>query len=174
MSGALSSSVFDELVGQHAVVDQLREAVAGQGMTHAWLFTGPPGSGRSVAARAFAAALQCRTGGCGHCEDCHQVLAGTHADVAVVVPEGFDANDVIKIAYGRYDLSLGGGLNKVAGKVFRIGHLGWLNEIMVLQALGGVELAMRDVGIPFEPGVGVGAAVRHLSRADEAMRVAAE
>jgi alanine-glyoxylate transaminase/serine-glyoxylate transaminase/serine-pyruvate transaminase len=93
---------------------------------------------------------------------------------AVVVPEGFDANDVIKIAYSRYDLSLGGGLNKVAGKVFRIGHLGWLNEIMVLQALGGVELAMRDVGIPFEPGVGVGAAVRHLSRADEAMRVAAE
>ena len=93
---------------------------------------------------------------------------------AVVVPEGFDANDVIKTAYSRYDLSLGGGLNKVAGKVFRIGHLGWLNEIMVLQALGGVELAMRDVGIPFEPGVGVGAAVRHLSRADEAMRVAAE
>jgi alanine-glyoxylate transaminase/serine-glyoxylate transaminase/serine-pyruvate transaminase len=93
---------------------------------------------------------------------------------AVVVPDGFDANDVIKTAYERYDLSLGGGLNKVAGKVFRIGHLGWLNEIMVLQALGGVELAMRDVGIPFEPGAGVGAAVRRLARADEAMRVAAE
>lgn len=93
---------------------------------------------------------------------------------AVMVPEGFDANEVIKTAYHRYDLSLGGGLNKVAGKVFRIGHLGWLNEIMVLQALGGVELAMRDVGLAFEPGSGVGAAVRHLSRADEAMRVAAE
>ena len=52
------------------------------------------------------------------------------------------------------------GLNKLNGKVFRIGHLGWLNEIMVMQALCGVELAMRDVGIPFEPGAGVGAAVR--------------
>ncbi len=93
---------------------------------------------------------------------------------AVVVPEGFNANDVIKTAYHRYDLSLGGGLNKVAGKVFRIGHLGWLNEIMVLQALGGVELAMLDVGIKFEPGAGVGAAVRHLSRTGEAMRIAAE
>ena len=93
---------------------------------------------------------------------------------AVLVPEGIDANDVIKTAYNRYDLSLGGGLNKVAGKVFRIGHLGWLNEIMVLQALGGVELAMHDVGIKFEPGAGVGAAVRHLSKAGEAMRIAAE
>ena len=93
---------------------------------------------------------------------------------AILVPEGFDANDVIRTAYERYELSLGGGLNKVAGKVFRIGHLGWLNEIMVLQALGGVELAMQDVGIAFEPGCGVGAAVRHLSKAGEAMRMAAE
>jgi DNA polymerase-3 subunit delta' len=81
-------TVFDELVGQQAVVDQLEAAAAGRGMTHAWLFTGPPGSGRSVAARAFAAALQCPHGGCGHCPSCHQVDAGTHADVAVVVPEG--------------------------------------------------------------------------------------
>jgi alanine-glyoxylate transaminase/serine-glyoxylate transaminase/serine-pyruvate transaminase len=93
---------------------------------------------------------------------------------AVVVPDGFDANDVIKTAYNRYELSLGTGLNKVAGKVFRIGHLGWLNEIMVMQALGGVELAMRDVGIKFEPGSGTGAAVRHLSQSGEAMRIAAE
>ena len=93
---------------------------------------------------------------------------------AVVVPASFDANDVIKTAYHRYGLSLGSGLNKVAGKVFRIGHLGWLNEIMVLQALGGVELAMRDVGLAFEPGSGVGAAVRHLSQRASSMRVAAE
>lgn len=99
-----------------------------------------------------------------------------HSDTvtAIVVPEGIDANEVIKIAYGRYELSLGAGLNKVAGKVFRIGHLGWLNEIMILQALGGVELAMTDAGIPFEAGSGVGAAVRHLSQAGEAMRIAAE
>ncbi len=87
-------TVWDDLVGQQAVVEQLQQAVAaaasgeGAGMTHAWLFTGPPGSGRSVAARAFAAALQCRDQGCGHCDDCHQALGGTHPDVAVVVPEG--------------------------------------------------------------------------------------
>jgi len=59
-------------------------------MTHAWLFTGPPGSGRSIAARAFAAALQCDSAepGCGICPSCHTVLAGTHADVAVVTPQG--------------------------------------------------------------------------------------
>jgi alanine-glyoxylate transaminase/serine-glyoxylate transaminase/serine-pyruvate transaminase len=93
---------------------------------------------------------------------------------AVMAPEGFDANDIIRTAYNRFDLSLGGGLNKLAGKVFRIGHLGWLNEIMVLQALGGVELAMHEVGIKFEPGSGVGAAVYHLSKAGEATRIAAE
>jgi alanine-glyoxylate transaminase/serine-glyoxylate transaminase/serine-pyruvate transaminase len=92
----------------------------------------------------------------------------------VVVPEGFDANDVIKTAYFRYDLSLGTGLNKLNGKAFRIGHLGWLNEIMVMQALCGVELAMRDVGVPFEPGAGAGAAVRYFSNAGQAMRIAAE
>ena len=92
----------------------------------------------------------------------------------VFVPEGFDANDVIKTAYFRYDLSLGTGLNKLNGKAFRIGHLGWLNEIMVMQALCGVELAMRDVGVPFEPGAGAGAAVRYLSNTGQAMRMAAE
>ncbi|HVY56666.1 MAG TPA: aminotransferase class V-fold PLP-dependent enzyme [Xanthobacteraceae bacterium] len=92
---------------------------------------------------------------------------------AIVVSDGVDANEVIRTAYG-YDLSLGAGLGKVAGRVFRIGHMGWLNEIMVLQALAGVELAMRDAGLVFQPGCGVGAAIRHLSRADRAMRVAAE
>ncbi|MPZ25581.1 MAG: DNA polymerase III subunit delta' [Micromonosporaceae bacterium] len=63
--------------------------VEGGAMTHAWLFTGPPGSGRSVAARALAAALQCADGtGCGQCPGCHTTLAGTHADVQLVVPEG--------------------------------------------------------------------------------------
>jgi DNA polymerase-3 subunit delta' len=80
-------SVFDELVGQEAVVAQLQNALAG-GMTHAWLFTGPPGSGRSVAARAFAAALLCKDGGCGHCPSCRQVAAGTHADLLLVRPDG--------------------------------------------------------------------------------------
>ena len=61
----------------------------GSAMTHAWIFTGPPGSGRSVAARAFAAALQCETGtGCGECTGCHTTMGGTHADVRFVTPDG--------------------------------------------------------------------------------------
>jgi DNA polymerase-3 subunit delta' len=80
-------SVFGELAGQEAVVAQLQDALAG-GMAHAWLFTGPAGSGRSVAARAFAAALLCPYGGCGTCPSCRQVRAGTHADLLLVRPEG--------------------------------------------------------------------------------------
>jgi alanine-glyoxylate transaminase / serine-glyoxylate transaminase / serine-pyruvate transaminase len=92
----------------------------------------------------------------------------------VLVPADFDANQVIKTAYYRYDLSLGTGLNKLNGKAFRIGHLGWLNEIMVMQALCGVELVLRDLRIPFEPGAGAGAAVRYLSDTSPAVPMAAE
>jgi DNA polymerase-3 subunit delta' len=85
-------SVFDQLVGQRevaAVLAQAAEVAAGDGaMPHAWLFTGPPGSGRSVAARAFAAALQCGRAGCGGCAECRTVLAGSHPDVTVESPEG--------------------------------------------------------------------------------------
>ena len=76
-------TVWDSLVGQRTVIHTLQEAVSGHGMTHAWLFTGPPGSGRSNAALAFAAALQCETGGCGDCEACRTALAGSHPDVTV-------------------------------------------------------------------------------------------
>lgn len=79
-------SVFDDLVGQELVIERLRGAVAGD-MTHAWLFTGPPGSGRSNAAIAFAAALQCEQGGCGSCHSCHEVAVGTHPDVRVTRTE---------------------------------------------------------------------------------------
>lgn len=78
---------------------------------------------------------------------------------AIVVPEGFDSSDVVKTAYDRYQTSLGGGLTKVAGKVFRIGHLGSLNEVMLCGALSAAEMAMLDIGIKIEPGSGVGAAV---------------
>ena len=74
--------VWSQVIGQPAVVAELRAAVTDPAaMTHAWLFTGPPGSGRSVAARAFAAALQCPDGGDGTCHECNTVLAGTDADV---------------------------------------------------------------------------------------------
>jgi DNA polymerase-3 subunit delta' len=80
-------SVWSSLVGQQHAVDMLQRAVAGQGMTHAWLFTGPPGSGRSNAALAFAAALQCERGGCGQCEACRTTLAGSHPDVSITRSE---------------------------------------------------------------------------------------
>ena len=125
-------SVFADLVGQERVVEQLAAAavdarqvvVSGEagsagGMTHAWLFTGPPGSGRSIAARAFAAALQCETAGepgCGHCGSCAQALSGAHPDVAVIVPEGLslkveEAREIIvrssrSPARGRWQVTL--------------------------------------------------------------------
>lgn len=77
---------------------------------------------------------------------------------AIVVPDGFDSARVIRAAYQNYNLSLGLGLNKVAGRVFRIGHLGDLNELMVLSALAGTEMAMRDAGLEIPFGAGVAAA----------------
>ena len=86
-SATQPGAVWSSLVGQRHVVHTLARAVAGQGMTHAWLFTGPPGSGRSNAALAFAAALQCPDGGCGTCHTCQTALAGTHPDVSVTRSE---------------------------------------------------------------------------------------
>lgn len=80
-------TVWDALVGQEHVIETLRSAVEGRGMTHAWLFTGPPGSGRSNAAVAFAAALQCDQNGCGNCQTCRTVLAGSFPDVTVHRPQ---------------------------------------------------------------------------------------
>ena len=77
---------------------------------------------------------------------------------AVMVPAGVDGAAVIARAYKRYNLSLGAGLSKVAGKLFRIGHLGDLNEVMLLGAIAGAEMAMLDVGINVQPGSGVAAA----------------
>lgn len=84
-----------------------------------------------------------------------------HSDTvsAILIPEGFDSAALVRHACTRYNLSLGMGLNKVAGKVFRIGHLGDLNEIMCLTALAGSEMAMRDMGIPVVAGSGVAAAI---------------
>lgn len=81
--------VWAELIGQERVVETLRRAVTGQrhAMTHAWLVTGPPGSGRSNAAKAFAAALQCERGGCGECTACRTALSGAHPDVTLVRTE---------------------------------------------------------------------------------------
>jgi DNA polymerase III subunit delta' len=90
------SSVFDNLIDQEVVIKTLKEAIAAsknssnnsQNMTHSWLFTGPPGSGRSNAAIAFAAGLLCEQGGCSTCINCITTIDGSHADIELVRTEG--------------------------------------------------------------------------------------
>jgi DNA polymerase-3 subunit delta' len=100
-------SVWDDVIGQESAVDTLSRAVTEAGaMTHAWLLTGPPGSGRSVAAKAFAAALQCPDSGCGTCRQCRTALEGTHADVDLIATEGLTltvalARDLVQLAARR-------------------------------------------------------------------------
>jgi alanine-glyoxylate transaminase/serine-glyoxylate transaminase/serine-pyruvate transaminase len=77
---------------------------------------------------------------------------------AILAPEGVNAAKIIETAYKRYNLALGAGLSEVAGKVFRIGHLGDLNELMLLGAIAGAEMAMLDNGVKIEAGSGVAAA----------------
>ncbi|RWK93448.1 aminotransferase class V-fold PLP-dependent enzyme [Mesorhizobium sp.] len=87
-----------------------------------------------------------------------------HSDTvsAVLVPEGVDSAAVVRRAHQAYDTSLGVGLSKVAGKVFRIGHLGWLNEVMVCGALSAAEMALLDCDVKLAPGSGVGAAIEYF------------
>jgi alanine-glyoxylate transaminase/serine-glyoxylate transaminase/serine-pyruvate transaminase len=80
---------------------------------------------------------------------------------AIMVPSGFNGADVIDVAFRRYDLALGAGLARMAGKLFRIGHLGDLNELMLVSGIAGAEMAMRDVGINVTPGSGVAAATEY-------------
>ncbi len=84
---------------------------------------------------------------------------------AIVVPQGVNAVEVISTAYHRYNLSLGAGLSQLSGKVFRIGHLGDLNELSLLGAIAGAELALADNGVQIELGSGVGAAQAHYRAA---------
>ena len=113
MSSAALTGVWADLTGQHHIVPALAAAAAGESMTPTWLLTGPAGSGRSVVALAFAAALQCETRtGCGHCAACVAVLHRVHADLVFVSPEGLsigidEAREVVRRAasspsVGRY------------------------------------------------------------------------
>ena len=76
----------------------------------------------------------------------------------IMVPAGKDGARVVDVAFRKYDLALGAGLGRLAGKAFRIGHLGDLNELMLAGALSGAEMALADAGIEIVPGSGVGAA----------------
>ena len=102
-----------------------------------------------------------------------------HSDTvsAIMVPRGVNGAEVIDRAYRRYNLALGVGLSQMAGKLFRIGHLGDLNELMLLGAISGAEMAMNDIGIEVELGSGVAAAqaeFRGAAIAREQQKVAAE
>jgi DNA polymerase III subunit delta' len=88
-------SVYDELIGQSHLIETLSAAVKAaasgeesQEMTHAWIFTGPPGSGRSSAAIAFAQALVCKENGCGTCNECITAKSGAHPDIEILKSEG--------------------------------------------------------------------------------------
>ncbi|TSA42092.1 MAG: aminotransferase class V-fold PLP-dependent enzyme [Methylococcaceae bacterium] len=80
---------------------------------------------------------------------------------AIVVPEGKDAKTVISIAFSKYNISLGAGLSELAGKVFRIGHVGDMNDVSMLGAIAGVEMALLDSGIDIKAGSGVAAALEY-------------
>ena len=92
---------------------------------------------------------------------------------AIRVPDRVDSNDVVRIAYDRYRTSFGVGLSKVAGIVFRIGHLGDCNEVMCLTALAAAEISLNDAGAKVELGAGVAAAQGYYSDALAARRSAA-
>ncbi|MGB3827410.1 MAG: DNA polymerase III subunit delta' [Ornithinimicrobium sp.] len=122
-------SVFDQLVGQDRVVSVLKAAAADPAaMTHSWLLTGPPGSGRSIAARAFAAALQCdntANPGCGVCPSCHTTMVGSHPDVTLVATN----ETFIRVEQARA-LALAAASQPVSGRwrVFVIEDADRLNE----------------------------------------------
>jgi alanine-glyoxylate transaminase/serine-glyoxylate transaminase/serine-pyruvate transaminase len=102
-----------------------------------------------------------------------------HSDTVttIMTPEGVDAREVIARGYGTYRTSFGSGLARLAGKAFRIGHLGDLNEGMALTALGIAEMALVRAGAQIQFGAGVAAAQRHFTgtaSANPALRVAAE
>jgi alanine-glyoxylate transaminase/serine-glyoxylate transaminase/serine-pyruvate transaminase len=95
---------------------------------------------------------------------CRDPAQYSHTLTAVVMPPGADSDRFIAHAYQRLGLSLGVGLGEVKGRVFRIGHLGNLNEMDLLGALAGVELALREFGVPVRPGAGLTAAQEFLLR----------
>ena len=93
---------------------------------------------------------------------------------AVLVPEGCNGTDLVKLAAEKYEVAFGVGLGEVAGKVFRIGHLGMLTDVMVLSGLATAEMCMADLGWPIKLGSGVAAAQEYYRGSTGAMAMAAE
>jgi alanine-glyoxylate transaminase/serine-glyoxylate transaminase/serine-pyruvate transaminase len=93
---------------------------------------------------------------------CADATAYSSALTTVLLPEGVNADAVRRTILDRFDLSLGAGLGKVAGKVFRIGHLGWFNDLMLMGALSGIEMGLGLAGVPVQRG-GAAAAMEYLA-----------
>jgi len=105
---------------------------------------------------------------------CRDPKAYSPVLTAILMPPGYDADQFRKIALDHFDISLGAGLSKIAGKVFRIGHLGDTNDLTILGALSGVEMSLGIMGVPHKKG-GVQAAMEYLaSTAKPALQSAAE
>lgn len=92
---------------------------------------------------------------------CAQPGVESDTVTAIVVPEDKDAREVISIAFNKYNISLGAGLSILSGKVFRIGHIGDMNDVSLLGAIAGVEMALLDAGIHIKAGSGVAAAIEY-------------
>jgi alanine-glyoxylate transaminase/serine-glyoxylate transaminase/serine-pyruvate transaminase len=88
---------------------------------------------------------------------------GFHSNTvtAIIVPEDKDARQVIATAFNKYNISLGGGLSELMGKAFRIGHMGDMNDVSMLGAIAGAEMALLDCGFDIQAGSGVGAAIEY-------------
>ncbi len=93
---------------------------------------------------------------------CRKPAEYSNTLTAVVMPKGFDSDELIRLAYRRLELSLGVGLGAVKGKVFRIGHLGSLNELDLLGGLAGIEMSLKEFGVPVKLGAGLGAVQEFL------------
>jgi alanine-glyoxylate transaminase/serine-glyoxylate transaminase/serine-pyruvate transaminase len=88
----------------------------------------------------------------------------------IEVPENIDSNKIVKTAYAKYNMSIGIGLSQVNGKVFRIGHLGNMDELMMCSALAGAEMAMIDSGMNIKPGSGIGKAIDYWQKTSSVIK----
>lgn len=114
--------------------------------------------------RRLAAAVRAAVGAWGLRILCEEADAYSDTLTAVVMPEGADAGEVMRLARERFELALGVGLGQLRGRVFRIGHLGALNELEVIGTVAGVEMALREAGVRVELGTGAAAAAAALER----------
>jgi len=140
----------------------LRESIAimrEEGMPEIWARHQRMGDATRAAVKAWGMKLLCK-----------EERWNSNALTVLEVPEGINSNDIVKTAYCKYNLTIGVGLSKVNGKVFRIGHLGDMNECSMLGAIAGVEMVLKDVGMNITLGSGVGAAAAHFQKTSSVIR----